>query len=246
MKINKLNVLLRSAFMFLAVTLVGCSDDDDSNSSLNYASFEGRTVGVEVRAGETLTQEINVYSNISTDSDRVYTLGVVAAGTTAVPANYNLPATVTIPAGSRVGTFEMQVVNLNLGDGKDLVLSLLPEAGKNVGENLVVNISQFCTGTKLRLDFTFDPYPTETSWELYDAAGTLLYSGGPYATGTSTFSKKLCLQSGNYILVVYDQYGDGIAPGFYQLSELLPDGNEISIAKNGTFGTEDIVEFTID
>jgi hypothetical protein len=263
MKLNKLSVLLKSTFLFLAVTLAGCSDDDDNTSSLNYASFAGRSVVLEIPAGESANKEIKVYSTSTSSSDRVYTINVIPTTvntdpqTTAEEGSYRVPTTVTIPAGSTVGTFSIQVDNRNLGDGKDIVLGLRSEPGQIVGENIRINVAQFCEGTKVKLDFIFDQYPEETSWEIYDSSFNVVYRGGRTDAGhigypeQESFSKTMCLESGSYTLIVYDEpYADGMVSatsvGSYTLSELDADGNETVLGTGGEFGEFDTVEFTID
>jgi hypothetical protein len=262
MKINKLSVLLKSTFLFLAVTLAGCSDDDDNVSSLNYASFAGRSVLLEIRAGQSADREIKVYSTSTASSDRVYTIDVIPTTvadepqTTAEDGSYRIPTSVTIPAGSTVGTFSIQVDNRNLGDGKDIVLGLRSEPGQIVGENIRINVAQFCEGTKVKLNFTFDQYPEETSWEIYDSSSNVVYRGGrtdtsaPGYPGLETFTKTMCLTSGSYTLLVYDKFGDGMVSatsvGSYTLSELDVDGNETVLGTGGEFGEFDTVEFTLD
>lgn len=54
-----------------------------------------------------------------------------------------------------------------------------------------------------------DDYGDECSWELKDASGTTLYSGGPYSN-YQTINETFELTPGScYALYVYDSYGDG-------------------------------------
>ena len=62
-----------------------------------------------------------------------------------------------------------------------------------------------------------DPFGTETSWELTNAGGTILYSGGTYTDmafqGTQVLENNVAWTlptNGCYTLTVYDSYGDGI------------------------------------
>ena len=51
------------------------------------------------------------------------------------------------------------------------------------------------------------------TWDVTDASGAVVASGGPYALGYNTLSDSLCLTDGCYVLNVYDSYGDGWSTG---------------------------------
>ncbi|GLB52711.1 hypothetical protein NBRC110019_17510 [Neptunitalea chrysea] len=106
-------------------------------------------------------------------------------------------------------------------------------------ESAIVDVSSVIT-----LDIQLDPWGSETTWQLYDPSGTIVYSGGSYSngsvtenpfTGTYTFvlsspvNETFNLSTlGCYTFSIQDSYGDGICPygtlgypegdGYYSLS----------------------------
>lgn len=129
-------------------------------------------------------------------------------------------ATITLPAATLAGgahTFEANVSAANGG------------TDENVGNN--VSTSSFTTvvgGHTATLSLTLDCFGSETTWEVQDAANTVLFSGGPYeddAEGT-VITEEFCLNTGCYDIVLYDSFGDGFgtsqwcnASGSYTLTD---------------------------
>ncbi len=96
-------------------------------------------------------------------------------------------------------------------------------------------------GIGVTLNINTDDYPDETTWDLTDENGTILFSGGPY-TGTGTlYSENWCLSSTEcYNFTIYDAYGDGICcgwgTGFYNIQDA--DGNFL-VNGTGDFGSSE-------
>lgn len=103
---------------------------------------------------------------------------------------------------------------------------------------------QIATST-VNFELMTDQYPEETTWELKNSAGTVLYSGGPYNGQASTvFNETWDLEELDcYDFYIYDAYGDGICcaygNGYYKL---MDENNEI-FAEGGEFGSEDTRPF---
>lgn len=71
-------------------------------------------------------------------------------------------------------------------------------------------LAQYCTDAIVLINL--DQYPSETSWEIADTNGTVLFSGGPY-TGQPFYSPQattLCLPHGVLEFTIFDLYGDGL------------------------------------
>ena len=88
-----------------------------------------------------------------------------------------------------------------------------------------------------------DNYASETTWNLKNSAGTVLYSGGPWTnqnnppllTETWTLPADGC-----YTFTINDTYGDGIlSPGYYNIKTLAG----ATIAAGGSFGAKDTKVF---
>lgn len=104
-------------------------------------------------------------------------------------------------------------------------------------------------GTQAVLSLQFDCWPTETSWDLRNSSGSILYSGNSYSMdlGTQTIQETFCLDDGCYTFNIYDSYGDGMngsnyssctVDGHYQIVDA--DSNPLvqMIAPNANFGTQ--------
>lgn len=222
----------------LTVTMLSCEEDNSGNSqAVNYVGLENYQT-VEISDAETVVVEGRILASEASGSDRTFNL-VVDPSTTHGAANFSVPATVTIPAGSKEGIYEVTVVGNGLVDGNKIVVGLEADEATNqstfygtysngiltgVGSaKSTFNLFRPCASVRARLSIKFDNYPEETAWELYDADFNVIDSGGLDPTGSfitgyaalgfadrSTFSVVKCLAPGTYTFVIYDDYGDGM------------------------------------
>ena len=99
-----------------------------------------------------------------------------------------------------------------------------------------------CTDNILNLEVRTDNYPGETTWEVKNSAGVVLYAGGPYATPNTLNNIELCLPTGCYTFTIHDSYGDGICcsygSGYYNIKQ----GTTI-LTSGGQFGTSEVKSF---
>ena len=238
MKFN-IRTIRFSTFLLLAfsVFLVGCEDDiNDVNyvpSSFISFSFD-QTAAIDEGATEVL--EVPVFASEASDMDRTIGLYVDASSTMA-SSQYNVPSSVTIPAGSLQGVVEVVVTNSpNLGfGGATIVLGMTAEAGidqptsstgsaeagtLSVSTNLLtITAKTLCLDNELSISITLDAYPEETYWYLKDGGGNIIADPGPYALYANPYSGMsgtvelgFCLSSGAYSFEIYDDYGDGGGP----------------------------------
>ena len=93
------------------------------------------------------------------------------------------------------------------------------------------------------LALKLDDNPQETTWELKDSEGTVLYSGGPYSNAGQYVIEYFELdQNGCYAFSIFDTGGDGLTgTGSYKLAY---DGSNI-FAQGYDFGYMSGAEFTI-
>lgn len=281
----KLNKLLLPVFAIASLVLVGCEDDVASKNDLNsdHVTFMKQLAPVEIEAGASAVVEGKVYASQTKNTDRVIELEVVYTSThnTAMETNtvpvttvavddFSVPATVTIPAGEKVGTFEINITNANLGaTGKRIVIQMKSQDGiqtpnsfvgtfenenyETFSERLVITARDYCPKNPFRVEITTDAWGTETTWELYDSTMTLVGQGGPYANQSAVGAypqepSVFCLEDGNYTFYIYDAYSDGMnsgqGEGFYRLVKVV-DGEDVEIAKNGVFGAFEEVTFSL-
>jgi len=235
-------MLKKSIAFFTALTLtftmLSCEEDNSGNSqAVNYVGLENYQT-VELSDAETVVVEGRILASEASGSDRTFNL-VVDPSTTHGAANFSVPASVTIPAGSKEGIYEVTVVGNGLVDGNKIVVSLEADEATNqstfygtysngvltgVGSaKSTFNLFRPCASVRARLSIKFDNYPEETAWELYDADFNVIDSGGLDPTGSfitgyaalgfadrSTFSVVKCLAPGTYTFVIYDDWGDGM------------------------------------
>ena len=217
MKILKNNFLFVT-FLILSIVLVSCEEDQTSDNSLvnyNYISLEEPLSKlVSLYIDETTTIVSKVYATQESDVDRTYNL-VVDSATTLDASYYSVPATVTIPAGEKVGTYSVGITGTNIGSGKKLIVRLEQQEGVDVVINdftetsvvqpgsstprtyvdvvksaaMTFDIEERCDFNKCVLTIKFDNYPEETAWELYNmddpSNPVLVTSGGLDAAGTA-------------------------------------------------------------
>ena len=274
MKFLKSNFFYTACLM-LTLAFVSCEKDVSTDSSLNnYVGIEtSKYVGVLL--DETKTVDTKVIATDVSSVDRVFNL-VVDPSTTHDAAYYNVPATVTIPAGEKVGVFQTEITGTDLGGGKILVVGLEPVEGVNYGltgytlvsgfadavkaNKVTFTIDRVCeTGlSKVKLSITFDNYPEETAWELYDSSLNLVDSGGIDSAGSitgyaalgfadkSTFKTSFCLAAGDYTFVIYDDYGDGMyTSSSVQGNYTVKLGDTVLASGEGDFGSSQATTFTI-
>lgn len=97
------------------------------------------------------------------------------------------------------------------------------------------------TPNTVKLILRTDDHPGETTWELLNSAGEVLYQGGPYTSSGQMIQQTFELpDEACYTFVIYDEGGDGLmVPGFY----MLYHGSNTTIITGTTFGSIDITDF---
>ena len=76
---------------------------------------------------------------------------------------------------------------------------------------LLLPILIFAQDTWVNVQFDFDGYADEVTWNLYDSNQTVVASGGDYANGQpDAFHQIESLYSGDYTFELNDSYGDGL------------------------------------
>ncbi|OGS69502.1 MAG: hypothetical protein A3G95_06255 [Flavobacteria bacterium RIFCSPLOWO2_12_FULL_31_7] len=92
-----------------------------------------------------------------------------------------------------------------------------------------------------------DRWGAETTWNLKNAAGTVLFSGGPYTNLAAGQTPPPIVQNwplpvnGCYTFTILDSFGDGIDPGTYSITA---NSGAVEVVSGGVFGTSEITYFT--
>ncbi len=223
---KKLN-LIPTVLIFLLI-LVGC-DNEDAFLGVDKpiaVSFDESSSSVEVENGTTF--DVVVSSLTPPASDLVVNLIVDSAPDLTL---FDMVPSVTIPAGELSGSSVLSFSYdlLDFGDTKTLELSidsstLTGDAILNEErEKTTIDFVKKCTLNDVTVSITTDTYPEETSYRVFDVttnpSGDLVYDSGSFAgQSETTVSTKHCLGTGNYAIVVYDSWGDGIVGGGFTVS----------------------------
>lgn len=101
-------------------------------------------------------------------------------------------------------------------------------------------------GELVTLSLTPDDYGVDITWELTNADGTVLYSGGPYTNGnTNTIIREFCLGSACYTFTIEDEFGDGICctqgDGSYSITSAFGP----HVESDGQYGFGETREFCL-
>lgn len=100
----------------------------------------------------------------------------------------------------------------------------------------------------IRLLVRTDNTGNESSYDLKDVAGNILYSHGPYAGNNLIYRDTFYLANGCYSFTMYDSFGDGMCcyngNGFFRLIQGLTGTSYL--ANTGDFGAYKTVNFTLN
>jgi len=262
MKINK-NYKYISAFFLLTLSLfiVGCEKEvnDESYISNDFVSFSFDQ-NVEVNIGETIAVGVDVYASSAKSTDRTIELYVDDSST--ATAGFSVPSSVTIPAGATQVSFDVSITGGSFSSTSSIVIKMTAEAGLDIPTsvdddgNVVhkphnINVTDVCPGTNVTFDIIFDDYPSETGWQMI-SGGAVIDQGGISGTsivgypGESSFNITWCLESGDYTLVMYDVYSDGICCTYGDGSYELKKEDGTILASGGAWtGFSEATNFTL-
>lgn len=220
--------------LFLSVVLSNCDEYNAANevSLPKTYGFVKVTDVIDVDPAQPIYQ-LEVSSTIVSGIDRVVEVVLNTTLSTVMPGDCTYSTSITIPAGSLVGTTPVTFNYLSLptGEQRKLVFDIvLPDDGSIsdiTKKRTTIKYTPLCLYNKVSLDIVFDAYPEETAWQL-KKSGVIIASSvyGDYAT-LKTFSKKFCLQSGSYTFIMRDKYGDGMNDGVNQGTYALKLGSVI-------------------
>ncbi len=196
----------------VSVSLFNCEDTLEP-SALDYIAFGTDKYSTGVDPGGATTFDIPVYTA------KVYgaatTFNVTVDGAKAAAGSYDVPASVSIAAGSNEGVLTVSLSDVNLGIGiNEITINFKDEAGSYHGESTTLAYVQNCTDITATLDLSFDRWGSEVYWEIRDSLDGLVVSTGGYpdtgAGTTTTDSVAITLCAGrSYTFLALDAYGDG-------------------------------------
>lgn len=104
-----------------------------------------------------------------------------------------------------------------------------------ITQNIQVNYAP----NRVAISILLDNYPSETTWDITDAMGQVLASGGPYSGVGTTISEQVCIPNGCFSFTIYDAYGDGICCGFGNGNYQVLDSANNVLASGGEFNEQE-------
>ena len=254
MKINK----LYSAFFILAAAafMVACDEYEDIVEPSPEVAVDNP--GIRFYSGNPESFVVN--SNEEVLSFSILVVRDNGTGNIDVPISevadtadiFNVPSSISFPSGT--DTVEMEVTvdpsapieqpfGLEVAVGDEQFIN--PYKAEYPSFATTVSLVPACLYNEVVVNFVFDGYASETTWELMDSEGTVVASGGPWADGTASAQAELCLENGEYSFTIYDVYGDGLSyPENGNVTITAPDGTEL-VYIEGNFGASANQSFTL-
>lgn len=150
--------------------------------------------------------------------------------------------------GNQSDAWHSKTIDLNPYGGQVFMLRFWGKVATNYLSDIAIDNLKLKTCTLVQIDITFDTYPEETSWAIYDDNGSAVASGGPYSSeqDNSTLRIVECLEDGCYEFVISDVFGDGICCYFGNGNwDISYEGTSHNSPSSGAFGTSESHEFCI-
>ncbi|MCK5789063.1 MAG: Omp28-related outer membrane protein, partial [Chlamydiia bacterium] len=94
-----------------------------------------------------------------------------------------------------------------------------------------------------KLAILTDDKPEETTWDIKDSEGTIIASGGPYASSGIKLEEFTWPTNGCYTLTMHDAGGDGMENGFYKITNA---STQIIWVGDNEFGYKATAQFSYD
>jgi hypothetical protein len=154
----------------------------------------------------------------------------------------------SLPSGAST-LIDLQINDILSGDYSIQAIIINPNGVNDqiaLNDSIEQSFSVFSEGTPIFLELKTDNYPEETTWELEDLSGNVLYSGGPYAESQEIIIEDWCLDKDScYQFTIFDAFGDGIQAygisGSYSIVD--SEGRELASIMNINFGSEETNSF---
>ncbi|HEY5688235.1 MAG TPA: hypothetical protein VIS27_08035 [Yeosuana sp.] len=236
--------------VLFAMAFVGCEEEGVLPIDIPTAiSFHLDKDAVSVQPGGS-QYAIQLQSTTKSNIDRTYNITLNESASTGLTTEYSLTGTsVTIPAGSLLGSV---MVNFNydaipLGVTRKLVFDLNEITDGSYTNltrtSMTLNYSAFCPYNEVVVTFSFDNYPEEAYWQLYDSADNLLagdgYAGNDCYVELASTTALFCLTDGDYQWLMGDCYGDG------GTAYTISSGGKVLYSSPGITGTGEVVTFSL-
>ena len=162
-------------------------------------------------------------------------------------------STVWSRTGNQGNAWLQANVDLSAFAGDGVELRYVGTTGTTWQGDMAIDDLSLTTGagggcSDVTLTIILDNYPEETDWEITDASGNVVASGGPYGSQPdgSTVVETACLSTGCYDFTIFDAYGDGICCSYGSGSYVLEDAVGATLASGGSFGGSETTNFCVN
>lgn len=145
-------------------------------------------------------------------------------------------------------TVDLTLPNISFGSGNHLltVATSNPNNQMDANPSNDAESSSFTVGgNNLTLTLSFDGNPGETSWDIKDNFGSIVFSGNNYSNfPNNTITENICLPDGCYDFTIYDAAGNGMCCSSGNGSYSLQDNTTGNIlASGGSYGSVEMTNF---
>ncbi len=193
-------------------------------------------------------------TNTATASFKYHLYGTKQMGSLVLEASTNNGATWTSiwsTSSNQGNSWKIGSVNLNSYTGSNLKLRFIGTTGTTWQGDMAIDDFSVVTAsapvcTNVNINLKFDNYPEETSWQITNASGQVVQSGGTYRSqpdGSSLTITK-CLDSGCYTFKISDVYGDGICCS-YGSGNYSVTSNGVTLVSGSQFGASESTNFCV-
>ena len=246
-----------SGVLCLAV-LMGCEEDLITYGNTNFVQLSNASAATVT---ENSGDEVEITAILGAPQTSSTTVNFDVTGDA---SRFSLSATsVEIPAGETSGSITFTPVDDDEINGDvDISIALATSSGLPVGiggegvssvEKTITIIDDNVPCNNYVLVILTDAFPQETTWEITDVDGNIVYSGGEdYGPPSSAESRlkeyveQVPLEDGCYTFTIFDAFGDGLSDGVVEGSWNLSCGALTASSGVGNFGSSDSTEFCVN
>ncbi len=204
----------------------------DASTSVEFSECNLAQVGADIKL-------INRGSDNLTSATVTWSLNGGTNNVVNWTGNLSQNQTANIPLGLLNSTSGNYVINAsvsNPNNGTD-------ENTANDASSSTKTLNRYET-TQIHLDLLTDDYASETSWELRNSAGTVLFSGNNYSANNTHVIEDMTVQANDcYEFEIFDSSDDGVCCGYGNGSYKITTDNNTIIKQGGQFTTSELTSF---
>jgi hypothetical protein len=209
--------------------VVGVEGVDDINCSTEFiGGILLQNAGQEIMTSAEITYQINtntpIVINWTGSLQPGETESIPISSTDVVDGTNTISVTVALPNG---------------------------ELDQDESDNNIMRDFEMLIDSGIEIEFFLltDNYPGETTWELADDTGNIIFEGGPYTQAQNVYTEQWCIPDACYTFQIFDSFGDGIqfngVEGTFNITR-VSDGVILYSLGDPNFGAQLEVEFCAD